>query len=109
MKTWQSFNGGAGTPAVKTWNYDPYRGWLISKDYADSTTGAAGTDGPTYTYSDGGRLASRTWARGMVTLYDYTVTSASTYMAGALRLISYTNSPPATTNPTPTTTYSYDR
>jgi RHS repeat-associated protein len=109
MKTWQSFNGGAGTPAVTTWNYDPYRGWLVSKDYANPTTGAAGTDGPTYTYSDGGRLASRTWARGMVTMYDYTVTSASPHMAGALRLIWYTNSPSATTNPTPTTTYSYDR
>ncbi len=102
MKTWQSFNGGAGTPAVTTWNYDAYRGWLVSKDYANPTTGAAGTDGPTYTYSDGGRLASRIWARGVETLYDYTVVSGSTYTAGALRSISYSDS-------TPATTYSYDR
>jgi RHS repeat-associated protein len=102
MKTWQSFNGGAGTAAVTTWNYDAYRGWLLAKDYANPTTGAAGTDGPNYTYSDGGRLASRTWARGLVTTYDYKVTAASMYSAGVLRSVSYND-------PTPATTYSYDR
>jgi YD repeat-containing protein len=102
MKTWQSFNGGAGTAAVTTWNYDAYRGWLLAKDYANPTTGAAGTDGPNYTYSDGGRLASRTWARGVVTTYDYKVTAASTYSAGVLRSVSYNDQ-------TPATTYSYDR
>ncbi|MBI2927472.1 MAG: hypothetical protein HYY24_17390 [Verrucomicrobia bacterium] len=38
MKTWQNFAGGSGT-AITTWNYDAYRGWLNSKDYADPPTG----------------------------------------------------------------------
>ena len=47
MKTWQSFSGNSGT-AITTWNYDAYRGWLASKDYADASTGAAGTTGNDY-------------------------------------------------------------
>ena len=62
MKTWQDFTGNAGT-AITTWNYDSQRGWLLSKDYPDPTTGAAGTTGPDYTYTAGGRLKTRTWAR----------------------------------------------
>jgi YD repeat-containing protein len=38
MKTWQSFASNGGT-ATTTWNYDPYRGWLASKDYPDPATG----------------------------------------------------------------------
>lgn len=50
--------------ATTTWNYDATRGWLINKrDAADK--------GATYTYTDGGRLRTRTWARGKHTRYDY--------------------------------------
>lgn len=73
MKTWQNFAGGTGT-AITTWNYDAYRGWLNSKDYADPTTGAAGTVGPDYTYTAAGRMATRLWARGsprVTTTYAY--------------------------------------
>ena len=98
MKTWQSFNGGAGTAAVTTWNYDLYRGWLASKDYPNATTGAAGTAGPTYAYSDAGRLLTRTWQRGVETTYGYQVAAGSTHTAGTLRRISYSDSTPATTN-----------
>jgi RHS repeat-associated protein len=80
MTTWQSFNASTGEgisgSAVTTWNYDPYRGWLVSKDYANPTTGNAGSIGTDYTYTAGGRLKSRTWARSdennrVVTWYNY--------------------------------------
>jgi len=58
MTTW-----GAAGPAVTTWNYNN-RGLLQSKAYNDGT-------GPSYTYTPGGRLQTRTWARGVVTTYGY--------------------------------------
>lgn len=63
MKTMTTYSS-PNTPAVTTWNYDPYRGWLSSKKYADN-------QGPSYTYTPGGRLQTRTWARGIVTTYGY--------------------------------------
>lgn len=38
--------------AITTWNYDPQRGWLSSKRYADN-------QGPNYTYYPSGRLHTR--------------------------------------------------
>jgi RHS repeat-associated protein len=73
FRPWQSFNGGAGTAAVTTWNYDAYRGWLLAKDYANLTTGAAGTDGPNYTYSDttGGRTSAvRDYSANQLNQYE---------------------------------------
>src|SRR5437899_7603646 len=69
MKTWKNFAENSGT-ATTTWNYDAYRGWLFSKRYPDNT-------GPDYTYTAGGRLKTRTWARTgtggnrIVTTYTY--------------------------------------
>jgi len=63
MTTWQDFAADAGK-AVTTWNYDPQRGWLLGKRYADNT-------GPTYTFTAAGRLQTRTWARGAMTTYSY--------------------------------------
>jgi YD repeat-containing protein len=69
MTTWTNYASASGA-AVTTWNYDPYRGWLASKRYADST-------GPDYTYSAAGRLKTRTWSRTgigglrIVTTYSY--------------------------------------
>ena len=50
---------------LTTWVYSPTRGLLTRKQYAD----AKGTN---YTYTAAGRLATRTWARGVTTTYSYT-------------------------------------
>lgn len=63
LTTWQDYGGNTGQ-AVTTWNYDPARGWLNLKKYADNT-------GPSYTYFASGRLKTRTWARGLTTTYAY--------------------------------------
>ena len=47
-----------------TWLYDPATGLLVQKLYEDGK-------GPTYTYTPDGKLASRTWARGVVSTYTY--------------------------------------
>lgn len=78
MTTWKGFASGNGA-AVTTWNYDPYRGFLLSKTY-DS-----GTAGPSYAYTDAGRLLSRTWARGTNTIYAYN-------NAGDLFTVTYSDS-----------------
>jgi len=69
LTTWQNATTSAGA-AVTTWNYDPARGWLTQKLYADNT-------GPSYTYKPSGRLLTRTWARStstspLITTYGYT-------------------------------------
>nr|WP_246459235.1 RHS repeat-associated core domain-containing protein [Puniceicoccus vermicola] len=68
MTTWQDFNPGTGIgvsgDAITIWEYDVQRGWLVRKEYDDGK----GTD---YTYTDAGRLATRTWERGVVTTYGY--------------------------------------
>ena len=46
-----------------TWLYDEATGLLLAKTYADG-------NGPSYTYADTGELATRTWARGVVTTYS---------------------------------------
>jgi RHS repeat-associated protein len=68
LTTWQNATSSTGA-AVTTWNYDTQRGWLTQKLYADST-------GPAYTYTDAGRLETRTWVRTvssspLVTTYTY--------------------------------------
>jgi RHS repeat-associated protein len=84
---WSNFSAGSGA-RVTSWNYNAYRGWLENKQYADAT-------GPSYTYTAGGRLASRTWARGVVTTYAYN-------LVGQLAGVTYSDS-------TPALSYSYDR
>jgi len=80
MTNWSSFNtvNGTGTGArVTTWNYNSYRGWLDNKRYPNPSDGSPSTTGPSYTYSVGGRLKTRTWARNgnngqpIVTTYTY--------------------------------------
>ncbi|GAA5484539.1 hypothetical protein Hsar01_03783 [Haloferula sargassicola] len=57
---------------VTIWHYDSYRGWLIDKEYPDGPDFGSDRDpGPSYTYTAGGRLKTRTWARGDHTRYDY--------------------------------------
>jgi YD repeat-containing protein len=86
-KTWRDFAGDSGT-AVTTWNYDANRGFLTSKIYSDS-------NGTTYSNSVSGRIARRTWARGITTDYGYN-------NAGDLTAITYSDS-------TPDVTYTLDR
>ncbi len=64
MTTWKDYAGSSGA-ATTTWEYDAYRGFLQHKEYADG-------QGPSYTYTAGGRLATRTWARDdLTTTYTY--------------------------------------
>ena len=53
-----------GIGDTTTWTYDEASGVLLAKTYADGK-------GLTYTYTDDGRLATRTNARGIVTTYTY--------------------------------------
>jgi len=77
MKTWQNYAGYSGA-ATTTWNYNPYRGWLDNKRYADNT-------GQNYTNTAAGRLKTRVWARGISTTYTYN-------NAGDLSAIIYSDS-----------------
>jgi len=102
MKTWQNFASGSGA-AVTTWNYRADRGWLSGKRYENAGQGSLGPD---YTYTPGGRLKTRTWARGVVTTYGYgfdDANSGNDYPE--LVQVDYTNAPQAT----PSISYTYDR
>lgn len=57
-------NEAAAVGDTTTWVYDTASGLVIRKVYADG-------HGPSYTYTPDGKLASRTWARGIVTNYAY--------------------------------------
>lgn len=90
MATWRSFASDSGK-AVTTWSYDAQRGWMTRKNYS-------GAPGPGYAYDVFGRVISRTSARGVVTLYDYS-------LPGDLRGVSYTGD----SGLTPAATFAYDR
>ncbi|MGN0855285.1 MAG: RHS repeat-associated core domain-containing protein [Kiritimatiellia bacterium] len=62
MTTYRDESGTEGD--TTTWAYDEASGLVVQKLYADG-------HGPCYTYSDDGRLTTRTWARGVVTTYGY--------------------------------------
>ena len=62
MTTYRDEASGVGD--TTTWTYDEASGVLLSKTYADGK-------GLTYTYTDDGRLVTRTNARGIVTTYTY--------------------------------------
>ena len=88
LTTWTNFANQSGA-ATNTWNYDPHTGQLLSKRYSD-------TNGPSYSYTPGGKLSTRTWARGIVTTYNYD-------NAGALATVTYSD------GLTPNVAYTYDR
>ena len=87
MSTWTNFSSDLGA-AVTTWRYHSHNGSLTNKVYDDG-------NGPTYTYTDAGRLLTRTWARGITTTYGYD-------NAGSLETVSYSDT-------TPSITYTYNR
>ena len=72
--TWRDFGGSVGA-AVTRWNYDPASGWLLSKDHPNTGDGTApsvpGSNGPSYSYHNSGRLHQRQWSRGATATYDY--------------------------------------
>ena len=85
MRTWRDE---AGQPDVTSWHYDEAIGLLTNKSYADSSS-------VSYSYDLAGRLARRTWARGVTTDYDYDA-------MGQLDTIDYSDS-------TPDVVFTYDR
>jgi RHS repeat-associated protein len=89
MTNWSDFSEHSGT-RVTSWTYDAYRGFLAGKTYD------GGTQGPSYTYTAAGRLASRLWARGTNTAYSYD-------NAGGLATVIYND------GSTPGVTNGYDR
>jgi len=94
MTNWSGFpNTGA---RVTTWNYNPYRGWLDNKRYANKDTGMPGSLGLDYTYTPAGRLEARTWATGITTFFSYN-------QAGDLENVDYDD------EGTPRLAYTYDR
>ena len=67
MTTYRNAGGPGFVPAAgdtTTWLRDEATGLVTNKVYADGK-------GPTYTYTPDGKLATRTWARGIVTTYSY--------------------------------------
>ncbi len=111
MTNWTTFATSAGA-RVTTWNYDAYRGWLNSKRYPDAATGNPSSIGPDYTYTAGGRLNTRTWARTgtggqrIVTTYSYGFDDGvSGNEHGDLVGVVYSYDP----QNTPALTYGYDR
>ncbi len=80
LTTWKDFAGNSGA-ATTTWNHAANRGFLTSKVYDDSST-------VTYSNTPAGRLARRTWARGVTTDYTYN-------NAGDLNAVTYSDSTPA--------------
>ena len=73
---------------VTRWLRDEATGLVTNKVYADGK-------GPSYSYTPDGRLATRTWARGVVTAYAYD-------SSGALTNTVYSDG-------TPTVSMAYDR
>lgn len=105
LKTWQGYAGGTGV-ATTTWNYDGARGWLTNKLHHGQ---ALGTE---YTYTAGGRLKTRKWARTgtggqrVTTTYTYGFDDGSSGNDHPdLLQAAYANDPAAT----PTVTHGYDR
>lgn len=64
MMTYRNESLGPDSGDVTTWLYDIASGSMTNKVYADGK-------GPTYAYTPDGKLAQRTWARGIVTDYSY--------------------------------------
>ena len=66
IKTYRDAN--LANPDITVWNYQDSTGLLAGKTYADNKS-------VSYTYSADGKLATRTWSRGIVTNYAYNLAS----------------------------------
>ena len=87
-ETLSSFSTQSSALDITLWQYDNPTGLLKNKVYSDG-------HGPSYAYTPDGKLATRTWARGVTTDYTYA-------LSGALIEVDYSDS-------TPDVTYSFDR
>ncbi|MDA0989573.1 MAG: hypothetical protein O3A51_02330, partial [Verrucomicrobia bacterium] len=56
--------GFGGAPDVTRWHYDPARGFMTAKEFADGSTNR-------FVYRPDGSVLKRHWARGVVTTYQY--------------------------------------
>ena len=83
--------------AATSWSYDSQRGWLTEKNYDGETNNGPG-NAADYTYTESGRLATRTWERGVVTTYGYD--------QGQLASVTYTGE--TNGHSTPALAYTYD-
>ena len=81
ISNYSSFITHASSFDQTRWLYDQATGLLTNKLYSDNV-------GPRYTYTSDGKLATRTWARGVVTTYNYD-------SLNQLTNINYTDSTPA--------------
>lgn len=81
--------GSPPTADITQWHYDEATGLLEAKEYADGTE-------TVYTYDSAGRLATRTWERGVVTTYSHDPDT------GELTGVSYSDT-------TPSVSYTYTR
>ncbi len=78
-------------PATTTWLYDGQRGWLTEKNYHGEIDNPATTPADAdYTYTNAGRLRTRTWERGTTTTYFYD-------FAGRLETTDYSDTTPDVT------------
>lgn len=75
LRTYQNLTQGTEPTAATAgyasteWLYDSQRGWLTEKNYNGETDN--GTTDADYTYTESGRLKTRTWERGVTTTYGY--------------------------------------
>ena len=81
LKTLKTWRDASGSPDVTTWNYDSSTGLLISKRDASDK-------GATYAYTPDGKLLTRTWARGVSTMYSHYL------VTGELKKANYSDSTP---------------
>ena len=92
MWTYKDFSGdpdAPGTGALTQWTYNQYTGSLKEKTDADSQD-------TVYTYTDGGRIDTKTQANGAVTSYKYdfeTTGTTSWKKGGYLLEINYSGTP----------------
>ncbi|MFA7174722.1 MAG: RHS repeat-associated core domain-containing protein [Kiritimatiellia bacterium] len=106
LHTWRD---ATGNPDITRWYYDLFTGAVTNKLYADGK-------GTAYTYLNDGRVASRNWARNIITTYGYADTAT-----GSIRTTDYNDTTPSVTNyynligqlvkvedGTGTTTFGYD-
>ena len=77
--TWPSSPNNAQST---TWNYHAATGFMSSKTDAQSHS-------VSFTYTQAGQIATRTWARGVVTTYAYSATT------GELTGVTYSDGPPS--------------
>lgn len=112
MKTYREGLGWSGSiwPTADTgaadltkWVYDAATGLLKEKYDAANLNAAgdpvSGAKKVSYTYTQGGRVATRTWARGVVTTFGYHPQTAE------LETVSYSSDPAGT----PNLTFQYNR